>query len=311
MMKKWLIPLMLFLFFSAAPAAQAACVWVDGQELDTVEQGKKQYLQLRALSAAAAVPLLWLGAEETGVWLRADSAAAFSLDLAAVFVQDETGMPARQSCGAPLLLEDRIYVPTDMLPYLGIALIEDEVGRQLLFPLESIRAGDAAAAAPLLAAVREAKQPAEQLFAGYTTAFNAANVGRTVNLSLAAAAINGCAIEPGGEFSFNDAVGERTAGRGYQRATVFVQGEAAEDYGGGICQVSSTLYNAVLAAGLAVTERWPHSLPVSYVPAGRDATVSYGSLDFCFENSSSWELVIRTRVRGGRLTVELWQPQEK
>ena len=110
---------------------------------------------------------------------------------------------------------------------------------------------------------------------------------RLTNITLALGAINGTLIQPGEEFSFNQTVGKRTAERGYKVATAYSGGEVTEELGGGICQVSTTLFNAAVKADLEITERHAHSMPVSYVDKGKDATVSWGSQDLKFKNNTS------------------------
>ena len=111
----------------------------------------------------------------------------------------------------------------------------------------------------------------------YTTYFNASDRGRSENIAIAASLIHGVIIQPYGEFSFNQTVGRRTQEAGFQQAKIIVNGEYVLGVGGGVCQVSTTLYNAALKAGLNVTEFHPHSLRVGYVPPSRDAMVSSGS----------------------------------
>jgi len=122
------------------------------------------------------------------------------------------------------------------------------------------------------------------------------NRNRGNNIKLAASTINGKILAPGETFSFNDTVGKRTTDRGYKTANAYSAGKVIEDVGGGICQVSSTLYNAVLRSGLEIVQRRNHSLIVGYVPLGLDATVSYGSVDFKFKNSSRWPIKIQAKV---------------
>ncbi len=122
------------------------------------------------------------------------------------------------------------------------------------------------------------------------------NRNRGENIKLASSFINGKILAPGEVFSFNDTVGKRTTDRGFKIANVYSRGQIVEDVGGGICQVSSTLYNAVLRAGLEIVQRKNHSLTVGYVPLGLDATVSYGSVDFKFKNSSRWPIKIQAKV---------------
>ena len=115
--------------------------------------------------------------------------------------------------------------------------------------------------------------PKEKLCA-YTTYFNEKDGGRCENIRLAARRLDGIALQPYGEFSFNGAVGPRTRENGYQEAKVISQGEFVLGVGGGVCQVSTTLYNAAILSGLTVLEYHPHSLRVGYVPPSRDAMVS-------------------------------------
>lgn len=143
----------------------------------------------------------------------------------------------------------------------------------------------------------------QALIGKYTTKFDPGNVNRTTNIKLASKAINNLVLLPGEEFSFNKVVGQRTAERGYKPAPVIVKGEYSEGIGGGICQVSSTLYNSVDEAGLKITRRVSHSREVTYVPPGRDATVSWGGPDFRFKNNLDKPVLIRIKVSGPYLTV--------
>ncbi|OYD07000.1 VanW family protein [Paludifilum halophilum] len=144
----------------------------------------------------------------------------------------------------------------------------------------------------------------------YTTYLNPGNTDRTTNVRLASEAINNRVLNPGEVFSFNKTVGKRTAARGYKPATIIVRGEYSEGLGGGICQTSSTLYNSVDAAGLAVIARFSHSKEVTYVPKGRDATVAWNGPDFRFRNNLSAPILIRSFLKGGTLTVEIYTTPE-
>lgn len=117
---------------------------------------------------------------------------------------------------------------------------------------------------------------------------------RRANVRLAAETIDGVILLAGETFSYNDVVGEGNAEQGYQEAIVYQDGLSVLGVGGGICQVSTTLYNAAMLANLEITERHAHSYPSSYVPLGRDATVSYGSLDFQFTNNTDYPIKIVT-----------------
>lgn len=140
------------------------------------------------------------------------------------------------------------------------------------------------------------------------------NAGRTKNLELACKAIDGMILNPGEEFSFNKVVGERTPEKGYQPAIVYVTGGASEsETGGGVCQVASTIYTSCLLANLQVTERAPHMYLVTYVQAGMDATIYWGSLDFKFKNSTDYPLRIDASVSGGYCHIKLvgTEPEDK
>jgi vancomycin resistance protein YoaR len=140
----------------------------------------------------------------------------------------------------------------------------------------------------------------------YSTLFNPGEVNRSKNLYNAAVSINKSIIAPQAIFSFNNTVGERTMERGYLDALVIVGNKFEPGLGGGICQVSSTLYNACLLAGLEITERSNHGLSVAYVPLGRDATVAYGVQDFKFKNNTDSPIYIRAITGGGKLTINVY-----
>lgn len=146
----------------------------------------------------------------------------------------------------------------------------------------------------------------DTLLARFTTPFNPGKIDRTHNLTLAARSINGVILKPGRKFSYNDTVGPRVLGRGFRNAPIFVKGKLEPGVGGGICQVSTTLYNAVLLAGMHIIERYPHSRTVPYVGAGRDATVAYGLRDFKFENNNSSPVGILTSISRGNITVDIY-----
>lgn len=140
----------------------------------------------------------------------------------------------------------------------------------------------------------------------YKTNFNVNEIERTENVRLAAEFIDDVILMPGQEFSYNNIVGERSTERGFKTAKVYQQGQIVDGLGGGICQVSSTLYNAVVKADLEILERKNHSLPVSYVKLGTDATVSYGSVDFRFKNSRQYPIKISSKISGGTLTIDIY-----
>lgn len=133
----------------------------------------------------------------------------------------------------------------------------------------------------------------------YSTRYYTSDRDRTTNLQLAASKINGTVLMPGETFSYNQVVGERTIAAGYKEAPIYVEGEVVDGLGGGICQITSTLYNAVLYANLEIVERSNHQFVPSYVKASRDATVVYGSIDFKFKNNRGYPIKLVCSVSGG------------
>lgn len=139
----------------------------------------------------------------------------------------------------------------------------------------------------------------------YSTKYSASNKNRSANLALASDKMNGTVLAPGETFSYNDVVGKRTAANGFKNAPVYENGKSVDGIGGGVCQVSTTLYSAVLHADLKVVSRQNHSLPVSYVPLGQDATVVDGSIDFKFQNDTNYPVKIVSSVNKGVITISL------
>jgi len=146
----------------------------------------------------------------------------------------------------------------------------------------------------------------------FSTWFNAANVNRTNNIKLAVKELDLILLSPGDVFSFNEVVGPRTKERGYDEADIIQNYSLVPGIGGGICQVSSTLYNSVLLADLEVMERYPHSMIINYVQPGLDATVVYGSRDLRFKNNTEGYLLIKVAVSQGKVISKIFgQPETK
>lgn len=140
----------------------------------------------------------------------------------------------------------------------------------------------------------------------FVTYFDPRNTARATNIALAAKLVDGTVVEPGATFSLNEAMGPRSANRGFDYAPVITAGNVLrQGVGGGVCQYATTLFNAVFFAGLPVVERHEHSLYISHYPTGRDATVAWGSLDFKFRNDTGRSVMIRSWIDGGALTVAL------
>ena len=196
----------------------------------------------------------------------------------------------------------------------GKTIIPEKPGVQ--FDVEEARSiiGDGSAESYTIpATVTPAKVTAEDLkevlfrdtLAQASTNLDESNVPRTNNVRLASASINGTILNPGDEFSYNGVVGERTEARGYKPAGAYVNGQVVDEFGGGVCQPSSTLYMAVLRADLEVTERHNHSFTVAYTPLGEDATVDYGNLDFRFKNDTDYPIKIVAEQTNGQMIMTI------
>lgn len=144
----------------------------------------------------------------------------------------------------------------------------------------------------------------------FTTRYDVSDIDRTTNLELACEKLNGKVILPGEVFSYNKTLGARTVSAGYKNAKIYSDGEVVDGLGGGICQISSTLYNAVLMANLEIVERRNHQFVTSYVPAGRDATVVYGSTDFKFKNTRNYPIRIEANAKNGIAKIAIYGIKE-
>ncbi len=144
------------------------------------------------------------------------------------------------------------------------------------------------------------------LIASYTTRFDASKTNRVYNIKVAASALDGQVIKPGEVFSFNEIVGPRSEEKGYKMAPTILNNEFIDSLGGGVCQVSTTLYNTLLQADVEIVERSSHSLAIAYVPLGQDAAVAYGSKDLKFRNNLPAAVVIKSSVSGNSVTFKLF-----
>jgi len=149
-------------------------------------------------------------------------------------------------------------------------------------------------------------KPINTRYSIFSTAFNVQNATRSENLKIAASAIEGVLLKPGDIFSFNETTGPRTLENGYMEAPVIFKGELVPGVGGGVCQVSSTLYNAVLYGNLEIVERHPHSIPSAYIYRGRDATVVYSILDLKFRNNTDGYIYLASWVEGNRIYAAIY-----
>ena len=146
----------------------------------------------------------------------------------------------------------------------------------------------------------------DRMIASFSTTYRTSGAGRAYNVGVTARTLNDWVLAPGEVFDYSKVVAATNQRYGYRAAPVILNGEFVQGVGGGICQVSSTLYNAVLRAGLELVERRNHSLPVSYLPLGQDATFAEGAINFRFKNTTGKTIVIRTEAADRQVTVKLF-----
>ena len=145
----------------------------------------------------------------------------------------------------------------------------------------------------------------------FSTRYDASNIPRTTNLKLAMQKLNGVVVSPGETFSYNKTLGKRTAEAGYKEAGGFAGGRVVQTLAGGICQISSTLYDAVVYANLDIVERHNHMFLAGYVGAGKDATVVYGIYDFKFKNTRKYPVMIKTSIGNGIAQISIYGIKEE
>ena len=243
---------------------------------------------------------------DMGVIVGTAGALAIDQKVFAAFYQrlnERYGTPAQD---AQILYSDDPAEP--------ITFVDDTAGQQIkedALAQALIEAADALSITvdmePVAASVTaEELKTKYALMSEFTTSFNGSTLGRknrVNNMELAAKRINGAVLEPGEEFSMNKTILDRTKENGYYLAPAIRNGTYEKEYGGGVCQVSSTLFNAVMMADLTITERHHHSWPMTYVPIGRDATIATGYKDFKFVNSTEGELIIFAHLDRNAKTV--------
>ena len=144
-----------------------------------------------------------------------------------------------------------------------------------------------------------------RVLASHETEFNAKETNRANNIARAAQTINRHIVHPGEVFSYNETVGPTNERRGYKKSTIYMKGEKKEGVGGGVCQVSTTLFNAAEDAGMTILERHDHSLPVTYAESGEEAATSYGGIDLKFRNDKHHAVRINAQAYDGKIKVEI------
>lgn len=276
------------------------------------------YIPVRLLAGASGIPLGWYksGTGSVAVWGGSPISLVFVSDRQDIFyvmdaaAPDYTKVYHEEHFSAPRLLGGSFCLPLAFLDHLGLEYELDAAARLVTVYLSGsaghtvdpglVWQAAQADVSPLL-------EPQSVLLASATTYFDDSLLDRSQNIYLAADSLHRQVISPGTTFSFNAAVGPRTPERGYRRAMIFSGGKPVLGYGGGVCQVSTTLYQAVLQAGMQIVERHPHSLAVSYAVAGRDATVVWGARDLRWRNNTAQTVYLLCSITGGTLTVEIWQ----
>lgn len=193
----------------------------------------------------------------------------------------------------------------------GSKLMDDKLEKEILSKINGDIDGPnilvEADIEPVLANITKEKlQTINTKLSSFSSDFTSSSEGRSTNITLATKSINGTFLMPGDSFSFNGKVGQRTAAKGYQPAPVDIGTKVGSDYGGGICQVSTSLYNAVIRANIKSTERNHHSIPSTYIPLGMDATVDWGTLDYKFTNTLEYPVFIESIVKNKILTFNVY-----
>jgi len=168
-------------------------------------------------------------------------------------------------------------------------------------PMEALETPAPAPTTPPQVATTTAKRE----LASHQTTFELSDEGRATNINKASSTINNHVVNSGETFSYNETVGPTIERRGYKEAVIFVEGEKEKGFGGGVCQVSTTLAIAADNAGMTITERHDHSRPVSYAQEGDEAATSYGGIDFKFKNEKPHPVIIHSKVEGGTITVTI------
>ena len=192
--------------------------------------------------------------------------------------------------------ESGVYIDADAIYETVIGLLDSGVYEQTIWVEPEI----------VLASVTKAElMNSFGLVSSFTTE-TTSSANRNTNIRLSAEAINNQTVLPGETFSFNQATGQRTAEKGYKPAAAIAGGETFDEIGGGVCQTSSTLFNAVARANLTIVEREPHAWPSNYVEKGEDATVNWPNLDFRFRNDTEWPIFIVAWYANQKVTVEIY-----
>lgn len=244
--------------------------------------------------------LIALNFEKTELYLQKSFDMA-KMDQFLHILSEEINVPSQDATGE-FINGEFVIIPEKAGKKVNTGLLKEMLTAQVLKKCYSIPIEKEE---PKLKSKELEKLKPDTLLGEYTTKF-VEIYNRTENIKLACQALKNTLILSGEIFSFNDTVGPRDAEKGYLNAMIISGGKFVPGLGGGVCQVSSTLYNAVLLADLEVIERHPHSLQIDYVPPGKDAAVSYGLKDFKFKNNTPGILLLDYEIKGNYLTIRIY-----
>lgn len=244
---------------------------------------------------------------ESGVNLT--TTASYDHEAVRAIVEEIAAYVTRDPINAQIQSFDyntRTFTFTQSQP--GVTLDQELLYERLTTALDRWEKGVTVTVDPV---IREPEITTEKLSASFSmiaayTTKTTNDSNRNTNIDLACKAINGTALMPGETFSFNEATGQRTTEKGYRSAGAIAAGQSIEEVGGGICQVSSTIFNAVARANLEIVSRSPHAWPSSYVNIGEDATVNWPNLDFKFKNNTSSPVFLITYYKDHKMSAEVW-----
>jgi len=248
-----------------------------------------------------------LALRERGVNLTA--AASYDQEAVRGLVGEIEAYVTRQPIDAKIQSFDfvtRSFSFTDEQP--GVTIDVEALYEKVTASLNRFEKGVNLTVDPVLTQPKMTKaelQAAFKMIAAYTTD-TTRDSNRNNNIALACQIINGTALMPGETFSFNSTTGQRTVEKGYREAGAISAGQSIDEVGGGICQVSSTLFNAVARADLQIISRSPHAWPSTYVNRGEDATVNWPNLDFTFKNNKSTPVFVIAYYKDRKCSAEIW-----
>ena len=200
--------------------------------------------------------------------------------------------------------------PFEIFPHVNGVNFDKEAARELLKEDKEEYEIQLQITVPSVTTDKIGTEAFPDLLSTFTTKYDVGNVNRSTNLVLATNKINGTVLMPGEEFSYNKVVGKRTVAAGYKQAHIFQAGRVIDGLGGGICQISTTLYNAALYANLEITDRSNHQFPAGYVGLGKDATVAYGAIDFKFKNNRNYPIKIVGNTKNGIAKMSIYGVKE-